>query len=118
MIIVVVDRLSKYCHLGSLPASHSALSVAEFDLLHRILKKMASNRDKVVLNKFWWKLFIKSGTTLSMSTAYHPGSDGQTEIVNKTIEVYLQVSIHDNKRRWVELWYNRVYHHSLGTSPF
>lgn len=30
VIIVVVDRLSKYCHLGSLAASYSASTVAEY----------------------------------------------------------------------------------------
>lgn len=61
---------------------------------------------------------------LRMSTAYHPESDGQTEIVNKTIEVYLRATVHNNPRAWIdllpwaELWYNTSYHHSAGTSPF
>lgn len=38
-----------------------------------------------------------------MSTIYHPKTDGQTEIVNKIIEGYLQVTVTDNPRQWVEL---------------
>lgn len=59
-----------------------------------------------------------------MSTAYHPETNGQTEIVNKTIKQYLRATIHNNPKGWVELlpwaelWYNSSFHHSLGTSPF
>lgn len=129
VIIVVVDRLSKYCHIGSLPTSYSATTVADYFVkniirLHGIPKKMVSDRDKVFLSKFWQEVFKKSGTTLSMSTAYHMESNGQTEIVNKTIEVYLRVEIHSNLRTWIdllpwaELWYNITYHYSADTSPF
>lgn len=129
VIIVVVDRLSKYCHLESLPAGYSATMVADYFIkeiirLHRIPKRMVSDRDKVFLSRFWQEIFSRSGTTLSLSTAYHPQTDGQTEIVNKTIEGYLRATIHNNPRSWVELlpwvelWYNTAFHHSSGTSPF
>lgn len=35
--------------------------------------------------------------------AYHHESDGQTEIVNKTIEQYLHSTIHENPRIWIDL---------------
>lgn len=93
--VVVVDRLSKYCHLGSLPASYSTTTVSEFFVeniikLHGIPSKMVSDRGKVFLSKFWCELFNSSGTTLSFSMAYHPETDGQTKVVNKTIEGYLR----------------------------
>lgn len=52
MIVVVVVRLSKYCHLGSLPESYSAVAVARFFAenivgLDGIPKKLVSDRDKV-----------------------------------------------------------------------
>lgn len=59
-----------------------------------------------------------------MSTTYHPESDGQTEIVNKTIEQYLGMIIHDNPHcwldmlSWAELWYNTSFHHSLRMTLF
>lgn len=81
VIIVMVDRLSKYFHIGSLPTSYSATVVADYFVkniirLHGISKKMVSDRDKVFLSKFWQEIFAKRGTTLNMSTAYHPESDG------------------------------------------
>lgn len=129
VIIVVVDRLSKYCHLGSLSANYSTTSVADYFIkqiirLHGIPKIMVSNRDKVFLSKFWQKLITKNGTKLKLSTAYHPESDGQMEIVNKTIEIYLRATIYNNPQSWVELlpwtelWYNTAFHHNIGKSSF
>lgn len=103
VIIVVVDRLTKYCHLGSLPASYSAISVADYFIkqvirLHGIPMTIVSDRDKIFLNKFWKEIFVRSGTTLKMTSAYHPDSDGQTEVVNKTIEQYLRATVHENQK--------------------
>lgn len=129
VIIVVVDRLSKYCHLGRLSANYLVTTVAHYFVkqivrLHGIPKRMVSDCDKIFLSKFWQEIFIKSRTTLNMSTTYHPQTDGQTKIVNKTIEGYLRMTIHDNPRSWVELlpcaelWYNTAFHHSADTSSF
>lgn len=129
VIVMVVDSLTKYCHLGSLPASYSAVQVDFFFIrevvrLHGVPKTIVSDRDKVFLSHFWKELLNKSGITLQMSMAYHPQTNGQIEIVTKTVEQYLCAMVHDNPRSWVEflpwaeLWYNTSHHHSLGTTPF
>lgn len=79
--IVVVDRFSKYCHLGSLPKAYSAKTVTIFFMenilrLHGIPKKLVSHRDKVFLSKFWQELLQQSGTAIHMSSACHPQTDG------------------------------------------
>lgn len=107
VIIVVVDRLTKYCHLGSLSAGYSATLVTDYFIkqivhLHDIPKSIVSDRDKVFVSKFWREIFAKSGTTLKMSTAYHPKTNGQTEIANKMLEQYMRATIQDNPRRWVD----------------
>jgi hypothetical protein len=62
--------------------------------------------------------------TLSMSSAYHPQSDGQTEWVNQCLETYLHCFVHSCPRRWIhwlslaEFWYNTNEHSALGKSPF
>lgn len=129
VIVVVVDRLTKYAHLGSLSADYYAKSVVEFFIkqiirLHGVPKTIVSDGDKVFLSRVWKEIFEKSGTTLKMSSAYHPKTDGQTEIVKKTIEHYLRATVYDNPRSWVdlipwaELWFNTSYHHSIGMTPF
>ncbi|KAL8140678.1 hypothetical protein V2J09_006699 [Rumex salicifolius] len=64
------------------------------------------------------------GTSLSMSTVYHPQSDGQTEHVNKCLEAYLHAMTVAKPKQWLrwlsleEWWYNTNYHTTLKMSPF
>lgn len=108
VIVVVVDRLTKYCHLGALLARFTAASVAEYFVqqivrLHGIPKTITSDHDKIFMSRFWKELFTRSGTTLNMSSAYHPETDGQTKITNKTVEQYLRATVHQNPRIWTNM---------------
>ncbi|GKE17428.1 ty3-gypsy retrotransposon protein, partial [Tanacetum coccineum] len=95
VILVVVDRLTKYAHFGALPTSFNASNVVEvfLDIVvkhHGIPKTIISDRDPIFVSSFWKQLFHFSGTQLSHSTAYHPQTDGQTEVVNRCLEQYLR----------------------------
>ena len=129
VIMVVVDRLSKYSHFLPLKTDYSSKSVAETFMKnvvkhHGIPKSIVSDRDKVFMSKFWKDLFQLQGTTLAMSSAYHPQSDGQSEAVNKCLKMYLRCLISQNPRIWVKVldwaqyWYNTSFHTSLGMTPF
>lgn len=47
--------------------------------------KLLTNLDQP--SKFWLELFQLSGTKLNLPSAYYPQSNGQTKMVNHTIEM-------------------------------
>lgn len=129
VIMVVVDRLSKYAHFISLPHPFTALTVAKSFVAevvrhHGIPTSIVSDRDKLFTSKFWNALFQLQGTKLRMSSSYHPQTDGQSEVVNRTLEQYLRCFSGAQPRRWrdwlpwAEFSYNSTSHSSTGTTPF
>jgi hypothetical protein len=42
------------------------------------------------------------GIKLRMSTAFHPQTNGQSEVVNKVIAMYLWCVTGDRQRAWVD----------------
>ena len=61
--------------------------------VHGFPKSIVSVRDRVFISSFWQQLFKSQGIILSMSSSYHSQSDGQTENLNKTLEIYLYLNI-------------------------
>lgn len=50
------------------------------------------------MSNFWQELFRLSETILSHSSAYHPQTDGQIEVTNKTLEQYLRSFVLETPR--------------------
>lgn len=128
-ILFIVDKFSRYAHFIPLahPFSASDVAVAFMDniyKLHSMPEKIISDRDRVFNSLFWRQLFALTGTTLGMSSAYHPETDGQTERVNQCLEGYLRCFAHACPSKWIqwlslaEFWYNTSFHSALGKSPF
>lgn len=129
VMLVVVGRFSKYVHLGALPSQFTAYKVAELFVnlickLHGLPKSIISDRDPVFISKFRADLFKFSGTLLRMSSSYHPETDGQTEVTNRTIDQYLRAFVHDRPSQWhkylpwAEYHYNTAFHSSVGMTPY
>ncbi|GJS70706.1 putative reverse transcriptase domain-containing protein [Tanacetum coccineum] len=75
-------------------------------------------------SNFWRSLQKALGTSLDMSTAYHPQTDGQSERTIQTLEDMLRACVIDFGNGWVkhlplvEFSYNNSYHASIKVAPF
>ena len=126
---MVVDRLTKYVHFMHVSHPYTAAKIASL-YMHHIFKlygmpvSMVSDRDATFISLFWTELFKLQGTNLAMSTAYHPQSDGQIEVVNRSLEQYLGAFTCDRPHQWAEwlplaeFWFNTNFHTSLKLTPF
>ena len=129
VILVVVDRLTKYVHFVPISHPYNAAKIASL-YMHHVFKlhgrpsSIVSDRDATFTSLFWFELFRLQGTVLAMSTTYHPQINGQTEIVNKSLEQYLRAFTSDRPHQWAswlplaEFWFNSSFHTSLQLTPF
>ncbi|KAK2970043.1 hypothetical protein RJ640_014983 [Escallonia rubra] len=64
---------------------------------------IVSDRDSRFTGNFWTELFKLFGSQLSMSSSYHPESDGQMERFNSMLEEYLRHFVSATQKNWVKL---------------
>jgi hypothetical protein len=129
IILVVVDKYSKYAHFLPLLHPYTAFKVDKIFMssiykLHGMPEAIISDRDHIFTSTLWQELFKLAGTQLRMRTSYHPQLDGQTERVNQCLETFLRCFLHACPTKWTswlsmaEFWYNTSFHSALGRSPF
>ena len=128
-IFVVVDRFSKMTHFIPCKQTTDAMRVAQLffqDIyhLHGLPASIVSDRDPRFLGHFWCTFWKKVNTNLKFSSAYHPQTDGQTEVVNCSLGNMLRCLIGDNIKSWdqklcqAEFAHNHAVNRSIGFSPF
>eukprot|EP00253_Pinus_taeda_P003856 PITA_03856 len=92
--------------------------------LHGLPTTILSDKDVKFTGHFWRTLWKKMNTQLSYSSAYHPQTDGKTEVVNRSLGNLLRSLVVENSRMWdrvlaqAEFAYNDSPNRSTGLSPF
>ncbi|KAG4045228.1 hypothetical protein PC123_g19356 [Phytophthora cactorum] len=125
-VVVFVDR--KMVHLAAVLAEVTAVQTARLlvDMVfkhHGMPLDIVSDRDPRFTARFGQEVFTLLGTQLSMSTADHPQTDGQTERVNRVLGDLLKSYAH-SFQQWSDCLpmpafaINNSVHASTGHTPF
>ena len=128
-ILVVACLLSKMCRVIPTTSDLSSLGMATLFLEHvwrtfRFPEKTISDQGPQYASLFMKELAQMLGIKLSLSTAYHPQTDGQTECINQEVEQYLCHFVNERQNDWssllpmAEFALNNQVNASTGKSPF
>jgi hypothetical protein len=128
-VFMVMDRFSKMAYFipcqKTIDATHIAnLFFKEIIRVHGLLKSIVSDRDMKFIGHFWRTLWKKLGTNLAFSSSYHPQTDGQTEVVKRSLGDLLRSLVIEPHSSWdsilpqAEFAYNDSVNQSTGRSPF
>ncbi|KAI2650825.1 Transposon Ty3-I Gag-Pol polyprotein [Labeo rohita] len=116
-------------HLVALSGLPSAKTTAELILehvvrLHGFPQDIVSDRGPQFMAKFWQAFCRLVGTTSSLSSNFHPQTNGQTERANQQLERFLRCFASEHQRSWAsyliwaELSNNLHTSTATGLSPF
>ncbi|KAH9674643.1 Endonuclease [Citrus sinensis] len=77
------------------------------------IMSIVSDRDPRFTGRFWTELFKMLGTDLKFSTSFHPQTDGQTELINSLLEMYLRHYVSAHQRDWAKLLHIAQFSYNL-----
>jgi len=128
-IVVFVDRFTKMAKFIPSTTKLSAdgyaeLFVAHVYASHGLPDQMVTDRGSLFTSRCWRTIASLLKIDHRYSTAYHPQTDGQTEIVNQWLEQYIRMYTTFEQDDWstllqvAEFCYNSTTHSSTGLSPF
>lgn len=128
-VVVFVDKLTKMVHYVATTTNVTAPQLSQIFMrevcrLHGVPESILSDRDPRFTAHFWRALWDQLGTKLTMSTAFHPQTDGQTERANRTLEEMLRSFVNWHQTDWdqhlpaLEMAINNAKQASTGFSPF
>ncbi|KAK3512202.1 hypothetical protein QTP70_000470 [Hemibagrus guttatus] len=127
--MVVVDRFSKGCRLIPLDGLPTAMQTADAMFQHvfrnfGLPEDIVSDRGPQFTSRVWGALCGRLGIGVSLSSGYHPQSNGQAERLNQEIGRFLRSYCSREQHRWSEFlpWaeyaQNSLIHSSTGLTPF
>ena len=126
---VVVNRLTKSTQFLDVLMTFTLeefyrLYIREIVRLHGVPVSIVSDRDPRFTSQFWKSFQKAMETQLSMSTTFHPQTDGQSKRTIQILEVMLRSCVLDLKGSWeeqlpfVEFAYNNSYQASIQMAPY
>jgi hypothetical protein len=74
------------------------------ELKHGSPRGIVSDQDTRITSKFWAEVCAYSLIKRRMSTAFHPQTDRQTEILNRILEGYLRSYTNLEEMTWAKLY--------------
>lgn len=128
-LMVVIDHFSGEVRLIPTHTASSGEEVAKIWMpriyaQHGLPKNIVSDRDERSTGAFWQSLHARFGTTLSMSSSFHPQSNGKTERANRTINSVMRQLVNEHQTNWAagmryaEFAINASRSESNGHAPF
>ncbi|KAK3548353.1 hypothetical protein QTP70_010714 [Hemibagrus guttatus] len=128
-VLVIVDRFSKACRLMPLPGPPTALETAEYLFNHvfryyGLPEDIVSDRGPQFTSRVWRAFFKRLGVTISLSSGYHPQTNGQTERKIQEIGRFLRTFCHSHQESWsqflawAEYAQNSLRQSTTGLTPF
>ena len=126
---VIVDQLTKSAHFLAVRMTFSLerfcrLYIREIVRLLGVPVSIVLDRDPRFTMHFWKSFQKAMGTQLTMSTAFHPQTNGQSERTIQVLEDMLRACVLDHKGNWeehfplVEFAYNNSYQASIQMAPY
>ncbi|GKB03453.1 reverse transcriptase domain-containing protein [Tanacetum coccineum] len=122
-----IDYVSKWVEAQALPTNDARIVIRFLRRLFArfgVPKALISDRGTHFCNSQLEKALQKYGVTHKLSTAYHPQTNGQTEVTNRAIKRILERSVGYNPKNWSEklddaLWaFRTAYKTPTGCTPF
>ena len=127
-ILVIVDKLTKYVIFIPTTISVTEMETAKLFFHHIISKfgipqQVITDEDTRWRGEFWKEICKRMGMVRSLTMAYHRQADGQTEVLNQSLEISLSAYIGPSRNDWVSdldalgLSYNTTPHTATRFAP-
>nr|GEU55622.1 RNA-directed DNA polymerase [Tanacetum cinerariifolium] len=123
------------CHIAKTHSSNAGLYIplsvpiapwedVSLDFVLGLHRTQRAKDSVMFVSHFWHTLWPRLGSKLQFSSSHHPQTDGQNEVVNRSLGNLLRSLIGDNAKQWdlilpqAEFAYNRSVNRTTGKSPF
>ena len=128
-VLTVIDRFSKMVHLIPMSKLPTAKETAQAMLshvfrIHGFPSDVVSDRGPQFVSRFWREFCRLIQATVSLTSGYHPQSNGQAERMNQEMETCLRCLVSQKPTTWskhliwVEYAHNTLPTSATGISPF